>query len=70
MFCRKGVLKNFEFLRTLILMNLCERLLLNFTKKETSAQVFSCEFCEFFKNTYFVEHLQTAGCETPVPGSL
>ena len=24
-------------------------------------QVFSYEFCKNFKNTYFVEHLQTAG---------
>ena len=24
-----------------------------FIKKETLAQVFSCEFCEIFKNTYF-----------------
>ena len=24
----------------------------NFIKKETLAQVFSCEFCEFFKNTF------------------
>ena len=32
----------------------------NFIKKETLAQVFSCEFCEIFKNTYFEEHLQTA----------
>ena len=23
-------------------------------------QVLSCEICEVFKNTYFVEHLQTA----------
>ena len=23
-------------------------------------QVFSCEFCEIFKNTYFEKHLQTA----------
>ena len=22
--------------------------------------MFSCEICEIFKNTYFVEHLQTA----------
>ena len=28
----------------------------NFIKKETPVQVFSCEFCEIFKNTYFVEH--------------
>ena len=25
----------------------------NFVKKETPAEVFSCEFCEIFKNTYF-----------------
>ena len=28
----------------------------NLIKKETLAQVFSCEFCEIFKNTYFTEH--------------
>ena len=31
----------------------------SFTKKETLAQVFSCEFCEISKNTFFTEHLQT-----------
>ena len=25
----------------------------NFIKKETLAQVFSCEFCEIFKKSYF-----------------
>ena len=30
----------------------------NFIKKETLAQVFSCEFCEIFKNIYFIEHLR------------
>ena len=29
----------------------------NYIKKETLAQVFSCEFCEISKNTYFTEHL-------------
>ena len=29
-------------------------------KKEILAQVFPCEFCEIFKNTYFEEHLRTA----------
>ena len=29
----------------------------NFVKKETSAQVFSCQFCEIFKSTYFAGHL-------------
>ena len=30
----------------------------NFTKNETLAQVFSREFCEIFKNTFFTEHLR------------
>ena len=29
----------------------------NFIKKETLAQVFSCEFCEVSKNTFSTEHL-------------
>ena len=29
----------------------------NFIKKETLAQVFACEFCEIYKNTFFAEHL-------------
>ena len=36
----------------------------NFIKKETPAQVISCEYCEVFKNTYFEEHLQTAVSKT------
>ena len=32
----------------------------NFINKETLAQVFSCEFCEISKNTYFTEHLWMA----------
>ena len=28
-------------------------------KKETLAQMFSCEFCEISKNTFFTEHLWT-----------
>ena len=30
----------------------------NFVKKETLAQVFSCEFCEIPKNTFSTEHLR------------
>ena len=30
----------------------------NFIKKETMAQVFSCEFCEIFESTIFKEHLR------------
>ena len=31
----------------------------NFIKKETLAQVFSCEFWENSKNTFFTKHLRT-----------
>ena len=37
----------------------------SFLKKVTLTSVFSCEFCELFKDTCFVEDLQTAGFETP-----
>ena len=36
-----------------------EVLYYNFIKKETLAQVFSCEFCEISKNTFLTEHLCT-----------
>ena len=32
---------------------------LQFIKRETLVQVFSCEFWEIFKSNYFVEHLRT-----------
>ena len=32
--------------------------LINFIKKKALAQVFSCEFSEIFKNTFFTEHLR------------
>ena len=32
----------------------------NFIEKETLALMFSCGFCEIFKNTYFEEHLRMA----------
>ena len=32
----------------------------NFIIKETPTQVFSCEFCEIFQNTYLIEHIRTA----------
>ena len=30
----------------------------NFIKKETLIEVFFCEFCEIFKNTFFMEYLR------------
>ena len=35
----------------------------NFVKKETLTQVFSYEFCEVFRNTFFTEHLWTTASE-------
>ena len=35
----------------------------NFVKKETLAQVLSCDFCEISKNTFFTEHLQTTASQ-------
>ena len=58
---RKGVLRNLtEFTGK----HLCQRLFFNkvavhFIKKEPLVQVFSCEFCEISKNTFFTEHLWT-----------
>ena len=35
----------------------------NFIKKEFLAQVFSCEFCEIFKNNFLTEHLRATASE-------
>ena len=32
----------------------------HFFQKDTSTQVFSCEYCEISKNTYFEKHILTA----------
>ena len=53
MFSKKGVLRNFTKLTG---KHLCQSLFLiklQAIKKETLAQVFSCEFCEISKNTFF-----------------
>ena len=50
-FCKKGVLENFA---KFTWKHPCQSLSFNkvaFIKKETLAQVFSCEFCEISKNT-------------------
>ena len=33
-------------------------------RKKTLAQVFSCEFCEIYKDTFFTEHLRTTTSAT------
>ena len=67
LFYKEGIHKNSaKFTRK----HLCQSLFFerpetcNFIEKESLTQVFSCEFWEIFKNTYFEEHLRTAA---PVP---
>ena len=38
----------------------------NFIKKETLTQVFSCEFCQISKNTFFTEHLRATASATAI----
>ena len=68
---RKGVLRNFAKFTG---KHLCQSLFFNkvtdpafsFIKKETLIQVFSFEFCEISKNTFFTEHLwAAASCSRP-----
>ena len=37
-----------------------EKKFCNVILKETPTQLFSCEYCEVFKNAYFEEYLRTA----------
>ena len=70
-FYEKGVLTNFTKFTG---KHLCQSLFFNssmfliklhvFIKKETLAQVFSCEFYEICKNTFFTEHLWTTASES------
>ena len=64
----KGVLRNFakftgKHLCQSLFFNKVAGLACNFIKKETLAQVFSCEFCEISKNTFFTEHLWTTASD-------
>ena len=38
-------------------------LVYNIIQKQTLTQVFSCDFCEIFKNTFFIEHLRATASE-------
>ena len=58
---KKGVLKNFlKFIGKHLYQSLfCNKVAglrpATFLKKEALVQVFSCEFCEIFKNIFFIE---------------
>ena len=54
MFFQKGALKNFTiFKRKHVLESLFNKFVSVQARKETPIQVFSCEYCEIFKNTFF-----------------
>ena len=69
-------LKNFakltgKHLRQSLLFNKVAGAACNFIKKETVAQVFPCQFCEFFRNNFLTEHLRVTSSLTPAcKGSL
>ena len=52
-FCKKDVFRNFA--------KFTGKHFINFIKKETPAQVFSCEFREFLRALFLTEHL-SRGC--------
>ena len=61
---KKCVLRNFtkftgKHLRQSLFFNEVTGQACNYIKKETLAQVFSCEFWEIYKSTFFTEHLWT-----------
>ena len=67
MFCKKSVLKNFgKFAEKNASVGFSSLKLpedCNSIKKETPAQIFSYQFCEVFKSTYFAEYLQIAASQ-------
>ena len=55
-FCKKGILKISQNLQentsATVSFEAC-----NLIKKENLAQVFSCEYCEILRTSFFIEHL-------------
>ena len=71
MFCKKGVHRNFAKFTG---KPLCQRLFLiklqtawSVIKKEHLARVFSCEFCEISKNTFFYRTFPVAASGNKIP---
>ena len=69
-FCKKGVLRNFAKFTG---KHLCQSLFFsrpqpcNFIKKGAVAQVFSCEFCEISRSTFFYRTpLGECSCACPI----
>ena len=67
---KKGVLTNFakftgKHLCQSLFFNNVAGLACNIIKNETLVQMFSCEFCEISKNTFFTGHLWTTASHSP-----
>ena len=56
-FCEKGFLEILQNSQENTCVRVSFLIKLQVLKKETLTQVFSCEFCEISKNTFFREHL-------------
>ena len=41
----------------------------NFTKKMTPTQAFFCEYCESFKEIFFIEHSLPVAASAPIKNS-
>ena len=61
-----GALEKKVYLKSLRPDNLLKKrhLTCNFIKKVTLVQVFSCKFCEIFKNNFFTKHLLRTAYES------
>ena len=70
--CKKGVIRNFvkftgkHLCQSLSFLTKLQAQTCNFIKKETLAQLFSCEFCEISTNTFFTEHQLLLSCQTSI----
>ena len=57
------MLQNHDMFEKICLEAVAQPEACNFTKKETLAQVFSCEFCEISKNTFYYRTRLVAASE-------
>ena len=69
MFYKKAILKTFaiitgKYLCWSVFLKKLQALRPTTLLNKTPTQVFYCDYCETFKNTYFEEHLRTAASES------
>ena len=75
-FCKKGVYRNFtkftgkHLCQSLFFNKELQTSAINFVKKETLPQMFSCEFCEISNKSFFTEHLWWLLLRTSLPQAM